>query len=81
MHVVLHMQFISMDQIEKQSFALFSGGNSKFSAYYGHSYCFDDISDRFIPHRTYNNESLKGEDSNKCSECWNFNINRAKYSR
>ena len=37
--VVLCMQFMSMDQIEKQSHALFSDSNSKFSTYYCHNCC------------------------------------------
>ena len=67
--VVLRIQFMSIDQIEKRSHALFSGGNSKFDVSCSHNCCFDDVSDQLVPCRTCNNKSLKREDSNKCSKC------------
>ena len=81
LNVVLYNQYMSMDQIEKRSFALFSGGNSKYGAYFGHSCCFYDIANRFIPCKGCNNKSLKGQDNDKCHKCWNLNINRARYSK
>ena len=69
MYAVPYNQFTSMDQIEKQSHTLFSGGNSKFGAYYGHSCCFNDIKDRFVSCETCNNKLLKGIDNDKCSKC------------
>ena len=80
-NVVLFLEFISMDQIEKRSYTLFAGGNSKFGATCAWSCCYDDIADRLVPCKRCNDKSLKGEDNKTCSKCWNWNISRAKYSK
>ena len=78
---VLCHQYFSMDQIEKRAHTLFAAGNSKFGATFAWSCCYDDIAKRLVSCKTCNNKSLKGEDSNTCSKCWNWDIKRAKYSK
>ena len=80
-NIVCYDQCMSMDQIEKRAHTLFSGGNSKFGAYFGYSCCYDDISSRLVPCKTCNNKSLKGVNNDKCNKCWNFDITKAKYSK
>ena len=66
---VLHLEFMSIDQIEKRSCALFAGGSCKFGATYSHSCCCNSIDKRLVLYKKINSKSLKREDSNICSKC------------
>ena len=68
-HIVLFLEFISMDQLEKRSYTLFADGNSKFGATYAWSCCYDNIAEQLVLCKRYNNKSLNGKDNNTCGKC------------
>ena len=67
-NIVLFLELISIDQIEKCSYILFAGSNSNFGATYTWSCWYDDIADRLVPYKRCNRKSLKGEDNKTCSK-------------
>ena len=81
MLVTLILGFISINQIEKRSYALFAGGNSKFGALHGWSCNCKDIKDRLISCKTCQNKLLKGINNKNCPKCYNWEISRSKHSK
>ena len=79
--VVLLLGFISMDQIEKRSYTLFAGGNSKYGAMYGQSCNFEDIKDKLISCKGCERKLQKGVNNINCAKCYNWEINNSKYSK
>ena len=78
--VVLLLQFISMDQLEKRLHTLFSGGNNKYEATYIWSCNYEDIQDKLISCEGCSLKLLKGENNKKYTKCQNWDITRGKYS-
>ena len=70
-----------MDQLEKRSYTLFAGGNSKFGATYSWSCNYEDIVDKLVTCKRCYNKLLKGDNKNACNKCWHWNISRAEYSK
>ena len=79
--VVLLLGFISMDQIEKRSYTLFAGGNSKYGAMHGQSCNFEDIKDKLISCKKCERKLQKGENNVNCRKCYNWEIDNSKYSK
>ena len=78
--VVLLCGFISMDQIEKRSYTLFSAGNGDWGAIYGWSCYAKDISNKLPSCKLCEQKLIKGLNYSKCKKCLNWNVERSNYS-
>ena len=78
--MVLLRRFISMDQIEKRSYTLFSSGNGDWGAIRGYSYCTKDILNKLPSCETCENKLIRGLNSSKCKKCCDWDVEKANYS-
>ena len=78
---ILHLLFTSMDQLEKRSYTLFSGGNSKYGATCGMSCNWEDILWKILPCSKCVKDLSKGKNNMNCKNCWNLELSRARYSK
>ena len=81
MSVVLLCSFMSMDQIEKRSFTLFSAGNGDWGPIFGWSCNCKDFKDELPSCKSCYNKLIKGINYETCQKCLNWQIERANYSK